>query len=308
MADLRTTIELEEQQLLRNLYKYESQAIREGFQVMAERAVAPPNMMFLYYEYETDPREGKFVNPLDVKPNLDAQKEYQLDYELVTMHVNNLIDELNINKDKPLEHRLFTRVPLVPAEKRDWLEWIITSGIDVFLEKDRDGRDKKLQTFSQASTPTSILSDQEKIIVGKGEVSLGQGLWGHHEKNWFTKFWGILTKVFNGPLLAVAGIPALVPTALGFVNKVLQDYEAEAKLGALWQTKKLNFKIAPTVQADFGLKAGTWIIIDTDYVQRNEDLKNHKVDFALQTFELLDAQNKPVAAPYLVQRISLKET
>ncbi|HEU5180642.1 MAG TPA: hypothetical protein VFW45_07605, partial [Candidatus Polarisedimenticolia bacterium] len=68
-----------EQKLLKSLYRYEDHAVREGMRALARSQVVPPGMMFLYFDYDKDPRSGKFVNPLDVVPTLKADSKYQLD-------------------------------------------------------------------------------------------------------------------------------------------------------------------------------------------------------------------------------------
>ncbi len=312
-ATTRLAAEFEafEVDLLTRLYGYQDQAVDEAFSTLAELRIPQPGMMFMYFAFEDDPRDGKFVNPLDVTPELNVDKKYRLDMDLVTLHVDDLIEELRLSPKKPLEHRLFTRVPLKRSSRRDWLDWIVTSAIDVFLQENREGRDKKLQAFTKDSTPTVTLNDQEAIVVQNGAISLGHGIWGHRKKNAFSRFWSGLTQAFSSPLvsplLASAGIPALLPGAFKFVNKVLGDYEQESSLKNLWQTRKLDFKIAPDARGTFGLKEGVWVVVDTPYLRRHPDLENHLVDFEHQSFEILDAAGKPIDAPYLVSRIYLQE-
>lgn len=308
MSDLMAAHEEHERKVLESLYRYEDRNIAEGVATMLELAMVPPGMMFMYFDYEGDPRDGKFVNPLDVRPELSKDKAHELSFDLITLHVDDLIDSMRLSRRKPLEHRLFTRVPLEGGADRDWLEWIVSSAIEVFLQSDRQGRDKKLQAFVEGSTPTSTLKAQEAIVIGDGRISMGQGIWGHGKKNFFSKFWGALTKAFSSPLVAAAGLPALVPTAARFVNKVLADHEEQARLRTLWQTKRLPFKIDPTVPGTpYGLRAGYWAVVESEYVQQNPNLEDHVVDFEHQSFEILDARERPIDAAYLVGRVDLTE-
>lgn len=307
MSQFHYALKSAETELVTQLYRYETHSVQAGFRDLAEFGVAAPNMMFMYFEYEGNPADGRFVNPLDVVPVLRTDRKYELDYEMITLHVDELIDQMHLDPRKPLEHRLFTRVPVDIGGQRDWMDWIVTSAIDVWLEQNREGRDKKLQAFVQGSVPTSVLRDQEAIVVEHGSVLLGQGLWGHRKRGFFEQFWGYLTHAFKSPLLGAIGIPALVGQAFEFVNKILDDYQKEAELRTLWQTRKLDFRIAPDGDGTFRMKPGVWVIIDTNYVQQHPDLGGHRVDFKFQTFEILDSAEKPIPVPYLVSRIGLKE-
>lgn len=296
-----------ERSALEQLYRYEDAAYEDSLLEMAESATPPPGMMFVHFDFDpdVDPRMGKFVNPLFVKPTLDATVDYELTCELVALHVDNLIEQMKLSAQKPLEHRLFTGVPLKGGGGHDTLEWIVTSAIDVFLQGDRAGRDKNLQAFATESTPTSVLRDQESIVVSGGRVAMAQGLWGHRKPNAFAQVFAGLTKAFSSPLVMAAGLPALLPTAAGFVNKILQDNDQQNKLQSLWQTKRLDFRVAPGAKGTFGLKPGYWAIVSTEYVRTHPDLEKHVVDLAGQSFEILDDRENPIQAPYLVARIGL---
>ena len=89
------------------------------------------------------------------------------------------------------------------------------------------------------------------------------------------------------------------------MTKLLQEYTKDAELQNLWQTKSLDFRLARDVEGTFNLRPGYWAIIDTDYVGKHPDLKGHKVDFKNQSFKILDKNDKPIDAAYLITRVNL---
>jgi len=295
-----------ETKLLRHLYRYENEQVERELGKLPKARAWKPNMMFQYFEFEGEPREGKFVNPLDVVPAFPSvPKVCTLDTELVSLHVDEAMDKMKLSAKQPLEHRLFTRAPLTIGDRLDWANWVISSAIDVFAEKNREGRDRKLEAFVQGSMPSNALADQEKIRIEGGQVSLSHGLWGHRKTGLYDRFFGPVAKAFTSPLVMSAGIPALVPTTFQFVTKLLQEYTKDAELQNLWQTKSLDFRVARDVEGTFNLRPGYWAIIDTDYVEKHPDLKGHKVDFKNQSFEILDKNDKPIDAAYLITRVNL---
>lgn len=296
-----------ESRALRSFYRYEDMESREARRSLPRSRAWQPNTMFLYFDFEADPREGRFLNPLDVTPEFDTAPEVcKLELEFETMHVDGLIQQMKVSARKPLEHRLFVKAPITIGGHRDWANWILCSAIDVLPQQGLAGRDERLMAFVDGSVPTQALAPQESIQIEKGRVKLSHGLWGHTRKNMFLRFFEPLAKTFEPPLLATAGLPALVPTTVRFLNKMVAGYTAESALEDLWQTKSLDFAIAKDGDGVFGLRPGYWVVIDSDYVRKHPDLEGHKADFKHETFEILDKNDKPIEAAYLVNRVHLE--
>lgn len=297
----------QEASALRSLYRYEDTQARDLVRDLPKARAWQPNTMFMSFEFESDPRDGRFVNPLDVQPAFAETPAFcKLDVELKTMHVDDLITKMRVSTTTPLEHRLFVTAPITIGGHRDWANWVLCSAIDVFMQKDLAGRDKRLRAFVDASTPTETLAGQESIQIEKGRVKLSHGLWGHTRKNRFLRFFGPVARSFQSPLVAAAGFPALVPAAFRFLNKIVADYTNESDLKDLWQTKSLDFAIAKGTQSVFNLRPGYWVVIDSDYVQKHPDLEGHRIDFEFESFEILDKDDKPIEAAYLVNKIYLE--
>jgi hypothetical protein len=292
---------------LRSLYRYEDKDAQVKFAAFESARAWQPNTMFMYFEPSPDKRSGKFINPLDVTPAFDkAPSVCRLDLELNSLHVDDLIRKMSLSRKQPLEHRLAARAPVTLGAHRDWADWLVCSAIDVFAEKDAKGRDKRLQSFVDDNQPTLALGDQEAIQIEGGRIKLSHGVWGHTKSNVFLNVFRHVTNFAKSPMIAAAGLPAMVPAVAAFAHKVVSDYTSHNKLEDLWQTKTLDFRISEDAKGTFTLRPGFWTVIDTDYVKANPDLEGHKIDFEFGSFEILDANDEPIDAAYVVNKIHLE--
>jgi hypothetical protein len=275
------------------------------------KAVGPPPSPYVYAYFDEGAK--KFLNPLatepsGVKPALDKG----------SYSVTPTLQAFNIQKAKQTQFKnLKNQIQLgfnatAPISESEQLTWVFMSAIDIFLAKDSQGRQDQLTKFTSSQNAGTSLTSNPKISVANGVLSLQITAFGQKQDSFWTKFFDVVAKITNSPIVSSAlkgfGVPGLVSEAVTFVDGVMDTIAQQNKLIPLWQTGGLQFAVTKDASARFNMKEGLWAIVDSDYAQQTNFLEGHSVDLTYQSFRLFDKNSKAVDANYLVTNIAFAKS
>jgi hypothetical protein len=177
------------------------------FSAMGLGASAPP---YVYAFYDEDAK--KFISPLEVKPTL-KKGSYTMQPTLHSFNIRKA-DQANFKNLKNQVQLGFNAT--APITKSDQLTWVFMNAVDIFLAKDQSGRQDQLTKFTNSNGKSATpLDATPKINVLNGTVSLQVTAFGQKQEGFWKKFFDILTKAVNSPIVSTAskgfGIPGLAP-------------------------------------------------------------------------------------------------
>ena len=255
------------------------------------------------------------VSPGDKrKPSLNAGR-YSLEATIRNLHVSTTDDRQIWSKLKT-DAQLQVGVSAIDrTATADQINWVLMSGIDVFLGGNREGLDSRLKKFTENNKPTSELRASSKIDIPTGVGSLQVQVFGQRKDSFWRQLLTIVSGVLSSPVFGVLPIPKMVPEVVKFATTVFDRIQSQERLVEILTSAKIDFKLydGASTTSPFVLKPGHWLTIDRSKVasklDSNGNLPGYVLDIPGMFWELKekDDSNKPVDANYSVVTLEFPE-